>query len=131
MGNKHGETYPSKHLICIREDVYYRAAQGKGRDRLTVAHEVGHLLLHDDDSIAYCRMESLEKLRRFEDPEWQANVFGGEILAPSYLINGMSSLEVQCKCGASESAANCQLSYASRISTIYPPNNMCEHKLAF
>ena len=109
MGNKHGETYPSKNLIRIREDVYINAVEGNGRDRLTIAHEIGHLLLHDDDSIALCRLEPNEKLKRYEDPEWQADAFGGELLAPSYLIQGLTSAEVQVKCGVSEAAANVQL----------------------
>ena len=95
MGNKHGETYPSKNLIRIREDIYLRAAAGEGRDRLTVAHEVGHLFLHEDDSIALCRLEPGDKLKPYEDPEWQADAFGGELLASSYLIEGMNSREVE------------------------------------
>lgn len=109
MGNKHGETYPSKNLIRIREDVYLRAVQGMGRDRLTVAHEIGHLFEHEDDAIALCRLAPGEKLKPFEDPEWQANAFGGELLAPSYLIEGMSVVEVSQKCGVSLSAARVQL----------------------
>lgn len=109
MGNKHGETYPSKNLIRIREDVYINAVEGNGRDRLTIAHEIGHLLLHDDDSIALCRLEPNERLKPYEDPEWQADAFGGELLAPSYLIRGLTSVEVQVKCGVSEAAANVQL----------------------
>ncbi len=109
MGNKHGETYPSKNLIRIREDVYLNAIDGSGRDRLTIAHEIGHLLLHDEDSIALCRLEPNEKLKAYEDPEWQADAFGGELLASSYLIKGLTSTEVQEKCGVSEAAANVQL----------------------
>ncbi len=109
MGNKHGETYPSKKLIRIREDVYLNAIEGSGRDRLTIAHEIGHLLLHDDDSIALCRLEPNEKLKAYEDPEWQADAFGGELLASSYLIKGLTNAEVQEKCGVSEAAANVQL----------------------
>ena len=109
MGNKHGETYPSKNLIRIREDVYLRAVQGMGRDRLTVAHEIGHLFEHEDDAVALCRLAPGEKLKSFEDPEWQANVFGGELLASSYLIEGMSTAEVSQKCGVSFSAASVQL----------------------
>lgn len=33
------------------------AVAGKGRDRLTIAHEIGHLFLHEDDAIALCRLE--------------------------------------------------------------------------
>lgn len=109
MGNKHGETYPSKNLIRIREDVYLGAHAGNGRDRLTIAHEIGHLLLHDDDSIALCRLAPDEKLKAYEDPEWQANAFGGELLASSYLINGLSVREVSERCGVTEAAASVQL----------------------
>ena len=109
MGNKHGETYPSKNLIRIREDIYLRAAAGEGRDRLTVAHEVGHLFLHEDDAIALCRLEPGEKLKPYEDPEWQADAFGGELLASSYLIVGMSQSEVERKCGVLSAAARVQL----------------------
>lgn len=109
MGNKHGETYPSKNLIRIREDIYLRAAAGEGRDRLTIAHEVGHLFLHEDNSIALCRLEPGDKLKPYEDPEWQANAFGGELLASSYLIAGMSRREVERKCGVSAAAASVQL----------------------
>lgn len=109
MGNKHGETYPSKNLIRIREDIYLRAAQGEGRDRLTIAHEVGHLFMHEDDAIALCRLAPNEHLKPFEDPEWQADAFGGELLASSYLIKGMSVYEVADKCGVSMSAARVQL----------------------
>jgi len=109
MGSKHGETYPTKNLIRIREDIYLRAAAGEGRDRLTIAHEVGHLFMHEDDCIAFYRLAPTEKLKPFEDPEWQANAFGGELLASSYLIKGMSALEVSKKCGVSISAAEIQL----------------------
>ena len=109
MGNKHGETYPSKNLIRIREYIYLRAAAGEGRDRLTVAHEVGHLFLHEDDSIALCRLEPGDKLKPYEDPEWQADAFGGELLASSYLIEGMNSREVEKMCGVSAAAAKVQL----------------------
>lgn len=109
MGTKHGETYPSKKLIRIREDIYLRAARGEGRDRLTVAHEIGHLFLHREDSIALCRLSPGQKLKPYEDPEWQADAFGGELLASSYLIRDMTIFEVQTKCGVSSAAAKNQL----------------------
>lgn len=115
MGNKHGETYPSKNLIRIREDVYLGALAGYGRDRLTVAHEIGHLLLHDDDSIALCRLAPDEKLKAYEDPEWQANAFGGELLASSYLIDGLSVREVSERCGVTEAAAQVQLNALKKL----------------
>ena len=109
MGNKHGETYPSRNLIRIREDVYLGAVAGCGRDRLTIAHEIGHLFLHEDDSIALCKLAPNEKLWPYEDPEWQANAFGGELLASTYLIKGMTAADVSEQCGVSMDAARVQL----------------------
>lgn len=109
MGNKHGETYPSKHLIRIREDVYLRAVEGKGRDRMTIAHEVGHLFLHENSDIALCRLDPSEKLKAYEDPEWQADAFGGELLASSYLIQGKTVYDVSEECGVTYDAALVQL----------------------
>lgn len=109
MGNKHGETYPSRNLIRIREDVYLGAVDGCGRDRMTIAHEIGHLLMHEGTAIALCKLAPNEKLRPFEDPEWQANAFGGELLASTYLIKGMTAADVSEKCGVSMDAAKVQL----------------------
>lgn len=111
MGGNHGQTYPSKHLMRIREDVYLRAVAGYGRDRLTLAHEIGHLLMHKDDAIALCRLSPAESLKPYENPEWQADAFGGELLASSYLIKGMSNIEVQELCGVTASAEKVQLKH--------------------
>lgn len=46
MGTKHGETPKRKQNCSIREDVYERACNGYGRDRLTMTHELDYLLLH-------------------------------------------------------------------------------------
>ncbi len=107
----HGETFPDKHIIRLREDVYMRAADGEPRDRMTVAHEIGHLFLHTGDAVSLCRLAPNEKLKPYEDPEWQANAFGGEMLAPSYLIRGFSVREVMCRCNVSEAAAINQLKH--------------------
>ena len=42
-----------------------------------------------DEAISLCRLDPLVKLKAYEDPEWQANAFGGELLASSYLIQAM------------------------------------------
>lgn len=109
MGNKHGETYPNQKIIRIREDVYLGAAKGHGRDRLTIAHEIGHLFLHENASVVLYTLAPNETLRAFEDPEWQASAFGGELLASARLIQGMSVSEVSKKCGVSTEAARIQL----------------------
>lgn len=106
MGDCHGRTYPDKHKIEIREDVYENAVAGKGRDRLTIAHEVGHYLLHESENLALARAECIPDYR---DPEWQATAFGGELLVPAHLVQGMTVEEVAEKCGVSLPSARYQL----------------------
>ncbi len=105
-----GETKPSEHKIILNEAIYNKAIDGDGFARLTVAHEVGHLFLHDSDSITLCKLKPGEKLKAFEDPEWQADAFGGELLASSYLIGVMSVDEISEQCGVTPRAAKVQKS---------------------
>ena len=108
---EHGLTYPSSKIMKIRDDVYNGAVKGDGRDRYTIAHETGHLFLHDNDSIALCRLGNSNDMMLYENPEWQADVFGGELLASTYLIRGMCAADVHNKCGVSWAAARTQLKY--------------------
>ncbi len=110
MPNKCGETFPAENRIEIREDIYEKACLGDGFARLTVAHEIGHFLMHDMDSVSLCKLIPGEKLKAYEDPEWQADAFGGELLAPSYLIKNMSESSISKKCGITPRAAQVQKS---------------------
>lgn len=109
MGECHGLTYPEKNEIHIRTDVYERACNGSGRDRLTMAHELFHLLQHDKENISYARMPDGVEVQAFRDPEWQANAFGGELLVPWHLTQGMNVNEITRKCGVSTAAAKVQI----------------------
>ncbi len=108
MGECHGLTYPDRNEIHIREDVYDRAVAGSGRDRLTMAHELFHLLQHERRNISFARTGSGE-VETFRDPEWQADAFGGELLMPQHLIRGMEANEVCKCCEVSMKAASYQL----------------------
>lgn len=108
MGECHGLTFPDRNEIQIREDVYERAINGSGRDRMTMAHELGHLLYHGKRNISYARMENCE-VPAYRSPEWQADAFGGELLIPHYLTQGKDVEEIARKCRVSKKAAICQL----------------------
>lgn len=110
MGDCHGITFPDRNEIQIRQDVYDRAIGGSGRDRLTLAHELGHLILHEKKNISYARMEDGSSLARYRNPEWQADAFGGELLMPHNLIKGLSADEIKDLCKVSRTAALCQMS---------------------
>ena len=101
-------TIPSKKILKIREDVYLRAMNNVPRDLFTISHEFGHAFLHDNDTIALARGE--EKIKAYEDPEWQANTFAAELMAPYYLIYNMSVEEISRGCGMSYTASKIQYS---------------------
>lgn len=109
LGECHGLTFPDRNEIHIRTDVYERACEGSGRDRLTMAHELFHLLQHEKKNISYARMSSNGVVETWKDPEWQANAFGGELLIPAHLVGGMEVEEVAYKCKVSYKAASYQL----------------------
>jgi Zn-dependent peptidase ImmA (M78 family) len=109
MGNDNGLTIVSENIIRIREDVYQGACKGYGKDRFTIAHEIGHYLLLKEQVKEIEQSEPLEDVPKYADPEWQADVFAGELLAPSYLIDGMWAVEVQYRCSVSLACAERQL----------------------
>lgn len=108
MENAQGLTYPNSGVVKIRQDVYEGAVKGNGRDRLTIAHELFHLLRHEDYNITFARIEKGNSIKAYEDPEWQADAFGGELLVPKHLIQDLSAEEISEKCGVSLSAAKYQ-----------------------
>lgn len=110
MKDCHGLTYPDRNEIQIREDVYERALVNSGRDRLTMAHELFHLLQHQKENISFPRIRDNGEIPAYKDPEWQANAFGGELLIPHNLIKGMTAEEIAFKCAVSLPAAKCQMS---------------------
>ena len=107
MKNNHGETLIGKNTIKIREDVYERAYAGYGRDRLTIAHEIGHLILHKPENISLTRADNVA-IPAYLNPEWQANAFAGELLAPYDVIQGKSLMEISNTFGVTVDAAKIQ-----------------------
>jgi hypothetical protein len=107
MGDDEGVTYPSKKLIWIREDVYEGACAGFGRDRFTMAHELGHLFLHANVQLS--RENTTAPAKIYMDSEWQADTFAsGFLIDEKYLATCYSLHEVSCMFGVTKSAANCR-----------------------
>ena len=104
--NTYALTYPDDKIIKIRADVYYGACANQGRARFTIAHELCHYLLHDEENISFARSKS--DIPKYMDPEWQANTFAAELLAPGYLIKGMNVEDITEKCRISYQCAHIQ-----------------------
>ncbi len=72
---------PDQMLIKCRESVYNGALSGNPRHAFTLAHELGHILLHQKTNPVFARSQ-LPSLHHYtEDAEWQANTFASELLA--------------------------------------------------
>lgn len=104
LENAYGITHTGKGVMKIREDVYHGAISGNHRDRFTLCHELGHFLLHTPDRVSFARGE----VPAYMDPEWQANTFAAELMAPYNLIRCMSVDEIVSECGMSYTAAQIQ-----------------------
>lgn len=101
----HADTDIRTGHIRIKESVYEGACKGEGRDRMTIAHEIGHYF-----TLCFCgfRLErnfSGGKIPDFRDPEWQAKCFAGELMVPAHLVKGMNEYEIADQCGVSYDAA--------------------------
>lgn len=103
MPNEYATYSPLQKTIRIRESVYEGAVQNNGRDRFTLAHELGHFVLHGSEEYRYAR--SGTEIPAYQDPEWQANTFASMLLMPRNMIKDMGVDEVAQRCATSHQAA--------------------------
>jgi len=63
---------------------WHQAAEGDGFSRFVMAHEIGHLILHDFDAKAFSRTDQrvIKEFVKEMGAEWQANIFAGYFLLP-------------------------------------------------
>lgn len=101
MDDKYAVTDLKAGIIKIREDVYKRAIEGSPRDLFTLFHEVGHFVLHPPGEVMFARGD----VPAYQDPEWQANCFAAELMAPYSLARGMSAEQIVENFGMSLQAA--------------------------
>ena len=104
MGDAEAYTQFNPPHIAVRNSVYRLARKGDGRSRMTLAHELGHLVMHPGASKLRSDFprSSANALRAFESAEWQANKFASLFLMPSHIVREFTS--------ASQLAESCQVS---------------------
>ena len=103
--NIHADTDIRTGTVRIKQSVYDGACRGEGRDRMTIAHEIGHYFMLCKCGFHLERNFANKKVPSFCDPEWQAKCFAGELLVPAHLVWHMSAEEIAIKCGVSYEAA--------------------------
>lgn len=106
----YAETRPALHLMRIREDVYEAALANNGRARFTLAHELGHYLMHGEGVVSLARTQNHCDIPWHMKPGWQANTFAAELLAPLRLIKGRDASFIADACKVSLQVAEIQLS---------------------
>ncbi len=108
MGDDEGRVIAGQNCIMLRQDVYDGAWQGAGRFRFTVAHELGHFLMHREVAFARVREDDQPIYR---DAEWQADEFAGGLLMSARHVRSFAGAEDAAqKCGISSEAARVMLS---------------------
>lgn len=80
LPNAFAQTF-SSGTIKIRESIYNKATNNDGHARFTIAHELGHLLLHKDQIALSRPFSDTQKI--YCNSEWQADEFAGNLLAPN------------------------------------------------
>ncbi len=80
MPNEYAKARPATGELYVRMDTYMNAAMGVPRDRFTLAHELGHLILHADVVPEFAFSQSPSNHDYREDAEWQANEFAAWFL---------------------------------------------------
>ena len=103
MQDIYGLTDTNRNVMKIRGDVYKGAIEGNPRDVFTLCHELGHYLLHKPEAVEFARVS--ENIPAFRNPEWQANTFAAELLAPYDRAKNMSAKEIAEQYGMSAQAA--------------------------
>jgi hypothetical protein len=103
MGDAEAYTEFIPPHIAVRESVYRLARHRGSRARMTLAHELGHLVMHP--GAVKPRIESGNKTslsRKCDSAEWQARKFGAFFLLPHHIVIQFGSPR--------ELAENCQVS---------------------
>jgi IrrE N-terminal-like domain len=97
-GNNDDPAYVTFEPLTLHIDrkIWRSAREGESYARYIVAHEIGHIVLHDQFAAAFSDEEAaqLKYLQDEESGEWQANVFAGYLLAPDHIVLKLQDADV-------------------------------------
>jgi hypothetical protein len=82
--------------LHVDRKVWQAAQNGEAYARFILAHEIGHIVLHDEFALAFSDEEAaqLKYLENIESAEWQANVFADYFLVPDHIALKLHDTDV-------------------------------------
>lgn len=102
LGDAEATTSTVARHIKIGQRCYDGALAGVERYLFTLAHELGHLLLHTGKPSSLAR----GSVKAYVDPEWQADAFAAAFIAPAEMVQSCScQSELMRRSGLSRPAA--------------------------
>ena len=118
LGDAEATTSMTERIIRISESCYAAARRGHPRYPFTLAHELGHLLLHTARPTSLARGE---KVKPYVDPEWQANTFASAFLMPEAGVRTCSCIsDVMRRFGVSRPAAEIRINTLKLVMPFLP-----------
>jgi Zn-dependent peptidase ImmA (M78 family) len=103
MGEDEGLTIfePGRVKILVKKTVYNQAIVGEGRSRMTLAHELGHAVMHEGAPKARRTLGTItpKHLKAFASAEHQAKVFAAALLIEESVAancNTPEDLAIEC-----------------------------------
>jgi Zn-dependent peptidase ImmA (M78 family) len=121
MGDAEAYTEFNPPYIAVRGSVYTMAGRKDGRSRMTLAHELGHLVMHPGAVKLRSEAAVKSETRAFESAEWQAKRFAALFLIPDHIARLFdSSSELAECCQVSAQAARIRFDETSNLRSKKP-----------
>jgi len=123
LGN--AEAFTRHPRIFVRESLYQDVLKWSGRARFTLAHELGHLVMHPEAPlprmVATNRPAPIDEYNRAG--EWQANKFATFFLMPEHIVRQFASPEEMAEhCKVSLEAARHRFKEVGHFKPPLPPS---------
>jgi hypothetical protein len=108
--------------LHIDRSIWDLADRGEPEARFIVAHEIGHLILHDHFAKAFSNDpgDRIQFAVREYSAEWQANTFAFYFLLPDLIVAAYRSIsELSTSCSVQESVARERVAMSPRLNLLY------------
>jgi Zn-dependent peptidase ImmA (M78 family) len=82
-------------ILHVDPEVWKDAKMGDPQARHIIAHEIGHIILHDHYAKAFSNdpSQNIKSGQNENSAEWQANRFADHLLAPDHLVKAFSDCD--------------------------------------